>query len=357
MNVLLTGAGAPGAAGIIKCFRNSGGEKIRIIGSDVNGNAYGKAMVDSFYVVPHAEAPQFVDKILEICRREQVDVVVPIVTRELPVFAANKALFHENNVRVSVMSSDLLNLVNNKYTLLEHLKDNGIRTPDYILCESIDQVENACSQLNFPREQICFKPTVSNGSRGFRILSNSLEQEVDLLFNSKPTSAYLTYPKMMDLLAYRPFPPLLFMEYLPGVEWTVDCLVSRGEAVYCIPRRRDKMNGGISVEATLVQDADIIALASEICAVFGVDGNIGMQFKGDKHGKPQLLEINPRLQGTTVICAAANVNLPYFGVLSALGKPIPNVDVNWNISMSRYWEEIYFDTDGQPFAYDLLGRG
>jgi len=51
MNVLLTGAGAPGAAGIIKCLKK-GDKEIRIICVDANSMAYGQTFSDVFYVIP-----------------------------------------------------------------------------------------------------------------------------------------------------------------------------------------------------------------------------------------------------------------------------------------------------------------
>ena len=42
VTVLMTGAGAPGAPGIIRCLRKNGERSIRIVGVDMNENAAGR---------------------------------------------------------------------------------------------------------------------------------------------------------------------------------------------------------------------------------------------------------------------------------------------------------------------------
>ena len=349
MNVLLTGAGAPGAAGIIKCLRK-GDKKLRIICVDINAHAYGQALADMFYTVPEAENKDFINRIEGICQNENIKVIIPIVTRELSAFAKHKQAFEEKQICVCVQDEKTLSLVNNKYLLMAELKNAGIQTPEFYHCNDIFQFKAALEKLGYPDKTVCFKPTVSNGSRGFRIISSHIDEAV-LLFKEKPNTTYLSYESALRILTNCSMPPLVVMEYLPGNEWSVDCLAEHGRILYAVPRLRNRMNGGISIDATVVHDKDVIALSKQICALFAIHGNIGIQFKQDASGIPQILEINPRLQGTTIISAAAGVNLPYFGILLARGQNVPIVTPNWGLRMCRYWEEIYFDKNGQSFTY------
>lgn len=348
--VLLTGGGAPGAAGFIKCLRHAP-EALRIVTVDMNPKAYSRTLADAFYTVPRAEDAGFVPRLLEVCAAEGVDAVLPVVTRELPVLAAAKGRFAENGVAVGVMEPETLALANDKYSLIGAMRAAGIATPAAESCTTLEQFRAACAKLGWPDRPVCFKPRVSNGSRGFRIISNEAD-EYHLLFNEKPNSTYIGYDKILDVLNGREFPPLVVMEVLPGEEWSVDCLVDSGKCLYCLPRLRTRMQGGISVSGVLVRDEAVIGLSEAICKALGLHGNIGIQFKQDAAGRPQVLEINPRLQGTTVLCGAAGVNLPYYGLLLALGTEVPqNAVPQWGTSMDRYWEEVYFDAAGQPFTY------
>jgi len=352
MNILLTGAGAPGAAGIIKCLRK-GDKEMRIICADTNSMAYGQTFSDAFYVIPKAEEISFIEKIKDICQKENIQVIIPIVTRELPIFARNNEWFMHRHIHVCVQNKKTLETVNNKYLLMVALKEAGIQTPQFYLCSDIDQFKTAIKKLAYPQKTVCFKPVISNGSRGFRVISSSID-EASLLFNEKPNTTYLSYESSLRILSNCIMPQLVVMEYLPGDEWSVDCLVDHGKTLYAIPRLRNKMNGGISIDATVIENKQIINLSEQICALFNIHGNIGIQFKQDENGIPQILEINPRLQGTTVISAAAGVNLPYFGILLCIAENIPYVIPHWGLRMCRYWEEVYFDIDGQSFTYHVF---
>ena len=75
LNLLLTGAGAPGAPSIIKCLRKNGERTIRIVGVDMNEKSNGRRLVDVFYQVPPARDEGYIDAILKICDREKIDIV------------------------------------------------------------------------------------------------------------------------------------------------------------------------------------------------------------------------------------------------------------------------------------------
>ena len=44
-----------------------------------------KFLVDKFYTVPAAKDPKYVDVLLDICKKEHVDIFVPQMSAELPV--------------------------------------------------------------------------------------------------------------------------------------------------------------------------------------------------------------------------------------------------------------------------------
>ncbi|QQO09826.1 ATP-grasp domain-containing protein [Breznakiella homolactica] len=352
MNILLTGGGAPGAAGIIKCLRN-GNPEIQITCVDINPYAYGQVLADKFYTVPGAGDQKFISEIKNICEKESIDIIIPLVTRELSLFAANKHNFYKLGINICVQDAKILHIINDKYKLLATLQRNGLQTPEFYLCNDVDQFEKACEKLGYPEKTVCFKPALSNGSRGFRVLSRDID-EFRLLFEEKPNTAYIHYESAINLFIDRVLPNLVVMEYLPGPEWSVDCLVDNGSLLYCIPRLRNRMNGGISIDATTVQEPSIIDFSERICRMFKLNGNIGIQFKQDINGLPQILEINPRLQGSIVISVAAGVNLPYYGILLCSGQKVPQVEPQWGIRMCRYWEEVYFDANGQSFTYPFF---
>ncbi|NJN33264.1 MAG: hypothetical protein HC817_02425 [Saprospiraceae bacterium] len=86
-----------------------------------------------------------------------------------------------------------LNIANDKSRLYEHLTAHDILTPQYYVVKSGDfeSFLAAFSALGYPEKPVCVKPSVSNGSRGVRIVDASINA-FDLFFNNKPNSLYTT---------------------------------------------------------------------------------------------------------------------------------------------------------------------
>jgi len=349
ITVLITGSGAPGAPGIIKSLRLVDERKIRIIGVDMDENSAGFSMVDKAHLVPPAADDNFICEMLAICQREKVDVVVPLVTRELMKFAVSKDKFKEIGTVVSISDPRSLRIANNKHLLMEHCSKRGIPVPQFIKVSDYDGFEDAAFELGYPGKNICFKPPVSNGLRGFRILTNKIDR-LDLLINQKPMNTVTTLEDIVPILkSARAFPELLIMEYLPGKEYSVDVLADNGEAIVVIPRSREKIRMGITFAGVTENNETIIEASRNVVETLNLNGNIGLQFKEDGNGIPRIIESNPRVQGTIVLCTAAGANLVYLALKLALGEEIAIPKVKWNTKMIRFWNEIYYE-DGHAFT-------
>lgn len=351
ITVLLTGTGAPGASGIIKCFRKNGERQIRIVGVDMNENAGARGMVDAFYTVPAAEDPNFINRILDICRLEKVDVVEPIVTRELMKFAEATPEFEKIGVKVVVMDASVLAIINNKANLLTAMKENGLPTAEFVVVHSVEEIEAAAKKLGYPEKAICVKGAEGNGSRGVRIVDPTISK-FDLFFNSKPNSMHISYDELIQILSERDtIPEMLVMEYLPGEEYGVDVLCKNGEIVAQIGRYNYDVNSSIPQGCIIEKRCVPFALSKQICEKFAINLHANFDFKYDAAGEPKLIEINPRLSATIVSYAAAGVNFPYLGIKSILNEDIPDCTPLYGTRMVRHYQEEFFAPDGSAINW------
>ncbi|MBL7744453.1 MAG: ATP-grasp domain-containing protein [Chitinophagaceae bacterium] len=341
INILMTGAGAPGAAGILQCLWQH--PAVHITAADANPDAVGRYLVKEFEVITPATDPAFIDKVLSVCREKNIHVVLPLVTKELIPLSQHIKEFELAGAKLLVSPAASLEIANDKSKLYQFLQWRGLDVPDFRVVENIGQFETAANELGYPGKTICFKPSVSNGSRGFRIISHSIEEH-HLLFNEKPNSTFISYHDATRILSSRAFPELLVSEYLPGEEYSVDCLAKNGKAVLIVPRLRKKMINGISVEGEFVRDESIIRYCSQIIHELQLHGNTGLQVKRSATGKFLLVEINPRVQGTISAALGAGVNLPLLAIKQELGLPISEeeLQVKWGTKFSRYWSEVFY---------------
>ncbi len=341
ITVLITGAGAPGAPGIIKSLRLVKERKIKIIGVDMRKDAVGSVLADEFQVIPPANSEKYLPSLLKTAKRFNVNVILPLNTVELLTLAKNKSIFEKEGIKISISPPKSIEIANNKYLLMKNLK-NTIPLPKFYCVRSSRDFKKAVSNLGYPKNPVCFKPPVSHGMRGLRILDPKIDR-FSIIFTQKPTGIYTTFEEIFPILEKSPsFPELLVMEFLPGTEYSVDALANKGKPLIIIPRTRDYIKMGISFEGTLVKNKKIIEFCKKIIKKLKLHGNIGFQFKEDKKGVPKIIECNPRLQGTVVINTFAGANLVYLGVKLALGEKfeIPK-KIKWGTKMIRYWEEVY----------------
>jgi carbamoyl-phosphate synthase large subunit len=341
INVLMTGAGAPGAAGIIKCLQQE--PAIKLLVADADSSCVGRHLNPDFVQIPMGSDNNFIEKVVAVCEEKNIQVVMPLVTRELFPLAANRDSLKKKGIHILVSSANAISIANNKAKTYTFLQSKGIPVPQFHSAGSIEEFKKAAHRLGYPNSTFCFKPSVANGSRGFRIISINID-EWDLLFNHKPNNAFITYEDAVRILSSHPFPQLLVTEFLPGEEYSIDCLANEGEARVIIPRRRSKMINGISVQGEFVKDDEIIQYCRTIIKAIGLHGNIGIQVKRNKEGKPLLLEINPRVQGTIVAALGAGVNLPILALKQELNLAIDPAELNirWGTQFFRYWTEIFY---------------
>ena len=337
----MTGGGAPGAAGILNCLAQESSFHVTI--ADANPGAVGRWLCKDFELIPPAKKNDFIKVLLAVCQKKKIQILLPLVTKELLPLSENVNEFEKIGCKVIVSPASSLKIANNKSRLYEFLQTQNIAIPEFRTVRNTDEFRHAVNELQYPLKTVCFKPSVSNGSRGFRIISNKIN-ELDLLLNHKPGNVMVSLENILRILSTGDFPELLVSEYLPGEEYSVDCLAKNGNPVLVIPRIRKKTINGISVEGEFVNDDKIINYCSQIINALSLHGNIGIQVKQKEDGQFLIMEINPRVQGTISAALGAGINLPVLAIKQEQGIPISSKEmtVKWGTGFSRYWKEVFY---------------
>lgn len=153
-------------------------------------------------------------------------------------------------------------------------------------------------------------------------------------------------------------------EYLPGEEYTVDCLTDReGKLIVISPRSRMRTLAGICVEGKNEElTLDILEIAEEINRRLFLRGLWWFQIKKDNHNKWKLLEISVRCSGTMCLTRALGINIPLMSVYVAMGydvnAPIKMYGVHMDRALiARYKTDFRYDTVYFDFDDTLIVRG
>lgn len=149
---------------------------------------------------------------------------------------------------------------------------------------------------------------------------------------------------------------LIFLEYLPGPEFTIDCFTDRhGELRFAGPRQRIRVRNGISVDTRPVSNPQCEEYARRINAALRFRGAWFFQVKSRADGELALLEAAPRVSGGMGLFRNMGVNLPLLSAFDALDFDVEILKPAYDLEMDRAlisrfthdlrYEHVYLDFD------------
>jgi carbamoyl-phosphate synthase large subunit len=293
-------------------LRANGERDLHIVGVDMRNEAIGRFLADSFHQVPPAHSEDYIPAMLRLVRNESPDVLFPQSSYEVPRLASHKRDFQELGISVMVSDSGPIDCCVDKAVMYQKLGDADVPAPRVLYPESLREFISGVERLGYPEVDVCFKPHVSKGGRGFRILSERID-EAKTLLHERPNNLYMTLASFERIFKSVPsFPRLLLMEYVSGEEYTVDALVHKGDILLGMVKSREAINTGLAMRFRTVSRPDLMEYAKRILARIPLDYFVNIQFKGEK-----LLEVNPRV---STCIYQSDLNLPYLGIKWALGE-------------------------------------
>jgi carbamoyl-phosphate synthase large subunit len=141
---------------------------------------------------------------------------------------------------------------------------------------------------------------------------------------------------------------MIFQEYLPGTEYTIDVLCDLNrQPLIAVPRIRLETTGGISTRGKVLRNPDIEKLCMGVAGLIGIRGPCCIQMKESSTGIPKITEINPRLGGGTIFSALAGANFPDMILKMVKGERVPAPKIS-EITVVRYFEEIVVPDNDSP---------
>jgi carbamoyl-phosphate synthase large subunit len=120
MNVLVTSAGSTNGVNIIKALKGH-----RIIAVDCDELSAGLYMSDVWFVVPSATDTRYKEVMIDIVRREQIDIIFPSFSEEIKVLNG----IEELNNKLVISPRKVYELTENKILCKAFINNLGLLTP------------------------------------------------------------------------------------------------------------------------------------------------------------------------------------------------------------------------------------
>lgn len=339
--ILSSACGAMFMPGFFKCLKENGERKIKIIGVDIVNDPFLGELIDKYYKVPNYNNENYVDKLLEICKKEEVDIFFPHISMELPIILEKIEAFKNIGVRVAITDNNTLYIANNKLKLYDFMKEKKLKVPEYYKIRNSKDLEKYSKKLGFPEKKVVVKIAESSGSRGVRIINNNFSR-AEIFLNQKPGSLNISMEEMYKTLdECSKLPDTVVMEYIPGCEYTVDLLAEKGKTLYIAGRRNYESSMSIAMATYIEKKQTAYKLCEDIVSLLELDGNIGFDFMLDENDNPILTDLNPRITATIILYKEGGLNLPYLRVKQLLGEELPKVNIKYGIEMKRKYLDIF----------------
>ena len=128
IKILFTGVGR--RVELIQSFRQAAYKEnieLKIYGADISSTAPALAFCDFIRITPHMKSEGYIDELIEICRRDQIDLVIPTIDTDLLVLSQNKDRF--GGTKVLISSEEVISICRNKYLTAQFIKKCGLCVP------------------------------------------------------------------------------------------------------------------------------------------------------------------------------------------------------------------------------------
>ena len=126
MNLLILSAGTRNK--VVQYFKKECGKGDKIIATDCSNLAPAVYDADKFYLVPRINHPDYLNIILDICKKESVDGVLSLIDPELSLISKHRDDFAAVGTTVIVPDYDLVEICFDKYKMYQKLCELGIPT-------------------------------------------------------------------------------------------------------------------------------------------------------------------------------------------------------------------------------------
>ena len=284
MNILITSAGTRNK--VIQYFKENFNGIGNVIATDMSDIAPAIYDADKFFLTPKIDNENYIDKLIEICKKEKVSAVFSLIDPELSLIAKNKDRFLEICVIPIVSKYEAVELAFDKYEMYKYLISNGFKTAKtYINKEDFYQ-DLEKKIIDFP---VFVKPV--RGSASLNISKVTCKKELDLLFEL--------------------YDDLIIQEFLNGQEIGADVYVDpiSKKVVSIFTKEKIKMRAGETDKSRSFKDNKLFSLIISLVEKIGYEYMIDIDiFKiGDEY---YFSEINPRFGGGYPHAYEAGVNFP-----------------------------------------------
>jgi len=306
MTTILRGCvGAITSAAVIKALQAHG---VRVVGMDSDRRSVGFHLCDVAYLVPSPEEPDYIERILGLCRDDKIDAILPSAEEEILVLTRNESEFERRGIRLLCPNYRTSLTCADKGWAYDFFRKAQVPTPE---------IFDPHYSPPFP---CVVKPRMGRGGRGVEIVEDPAELSWRLLRS----------------------PGLIVQEYIDGTQWAADMLIDwDGTILSVVTRQKYLSQAGSMTKGVTKRDDEIIPYIHRIVADLKLVGPAMCEYIRGPDG-PRFIEINTRFGGGGALSIAADPTIIPNLIRMVEGKPTePSSGFTEDLQMLRHYTEVF----------------
>lgn len=312
LNVLITSAGVATAINIFNSLKSNSDCPIsKLIACSDDQSCAMTVLADQHYTAPKISEEGYIQFIKNICEIEKINIIFPVHSSELILFADFYNEFQKAGVEIVCPSQTNIQLLNDKTKFSEFCSELNINSVKTFLDEK---------EWIYP---VYCKPCFGSSSSGHFLLAKEQDRVTKL--------------KNVKLRDY------VFQEFVDAPEATVDAYrCYNSDDVFALPRWRIRVQDGKATSTKSFANPELTEISQNILEKIDYRGPCNLQFFF-KNDTWKIIEINPRFSaGGLPLAIRCGLNSPGFAVRELIyNQQIGNVDLEFGVTMHRFLTEVF----------------
>lgn len=271
IRLLVLSAGTSANYHLVKIFKEKFNDSFYIIGVDINESYLIPSInyLDNFYKVPESLDPSYKRIILNLCKKEQIDVILPSFDIEQKLFYRDNIIMKKFDINSLGIPQKTLKIYDNKEKMMKYLYDNDINIPRIFPLYEIKK-----------RKNYFVKPKNGVASVGAR---EEIGSKIKMDKENKN---------------------FLIQEICQKPEITLECFYYNN-TLSTVARERIEVKSGVCIKARIYYDQQLHKIAQNFVKKVDVPLYFNLQFMKNSLGELVITDVNFRLAGGMSLSYAA----------------------------------------------------
>lgn len=319
--VLVTSTGSVATDIVLKSLKRM---NFRVVGCNIYPKEWivDSMKMDEFYQAPPvSENEKYLDFIKELCMKENISYVYPMIDYEIDLLNKNRDWFESRGIVLCMSNKKSIDVIRNKKVLADFIGDkcrstNSIPT---LFLKDIEKLE-----WEFP---IVCKPFDGRSSQGLQYLHDKKEWD--------------------DFTAYADKDKYIVQPYIEGPRIVVEIVRQKEPHKVVAMSRRELISTphGCSLTVLVYQDRKLEESARQLADALDVIGDVNFEYILDKNGNYHFIECNPRFSAGCEFSCMGGYDCVENHMKCFMGLEIEDYHFKHNMIIARQYEEYITAVD------------